>query len=46
MSGIVTLATEWEILPATFAIPIQRVKLAKKREVREERVLSREEPAA
>lgn len=45
MSGIITRATEWEILPETFANPIQRVKLPRKWEVREKRILSPEETA-
>ena len=45
MSGIITKATEWEILPETFANPIQRVKLPRKWEVREKRILSPEETA-
>lgn len=34
MSGIITKAQEWEIVPDTFANPMQRVKLPKKWEVR------------
>jgi integrase len=46
MSGIFTKAHEWEILPDTFANPMQRVKLPKKWEVREKRILSEEQTAA
>jgi integrase len=45
MSGIITKAIEWEILPETFANPIHRVKLPKKWEVREKRILSEEQTA-
>ena len=40
MSGIITKAQEWEIYPDTFANPIRRVKLPKKWEVREKRILA------
>jgi hypothetical protein len=40
MSGVITKAIEWEILPATFANPMKRVKLPKKTEVREKRILT------
>jgi integrase len=43
MSGIITKAIEWEIIPETFANPIHRVKLPKKWEVREKRILSEEQ---
>ena len=43
MSGIFTKAQEWELLPDTFANPIARVKLPKKWEVYERRILSEEE---
>jgi len=43
MSGIFTKAQEWELLPDTFANPIARVKLSKKWEVYEKRILSEEE---
>jgi integrase len=43
MSGIITKAQEWEILPETFGNPIHRVKLPKKWEVREKRILTPEE---
>jgi integrase len=45
MSGIITKAIEWEIIPETFANPIHRVKLPKKWEVREKRILSEEHTA-
>ncbi len=45
MSGIVTKAIQWEIIPDTYANPIQRVKLPPKWEVREKRILSPEETA-
>jgi integrase len=45
MSGIITKAIEWEILPETFANPIHRVKLPKKWEVREKRILNEEQTA-
>jgi integrase len=45
MSGIVTKSLEWEILPETFANPIHRVKLPKKWEVREKRILNEEQTA-
>lgn len=45
MSGIITKAIEWEILPETFANPIHRVKLPKKWDVREKRILSEEQTA-
>jgi integrase len=43
MSGIFTKAQEWEILPDTFANPMRRVKLPKKWEVREKRILTEEQ---
>jgi integrase len=43
MSGIFSKAQEWELLPDTFANPITRVKLPKKWEVYERRILSEEE---
>jgi integrase len=43
MSGIFTKAQEWELLPDTFANPIARVKLPKKWQVYETRILSEEE---
>jgi integrase len=45
MSGIITKAMEWEIFPETFANPIHRVKLPKKWEVREKRILTEEQTA-
>ena len=45
MSGIISKAQEWEILPDTFANPIHRVKLPRKWEVREKRILSEEQVA-
>jgi integrase len=43
MSGIITKAIEWEVIPETFANPMQRVKLPPKREVREKRILTPEQ---
>ncbi|HEY6346093.1 MAG TPA: tyrosine-type recombinase/integrase [Bryobacteraceae bacterium] len=43
MSGIFTKAQEWEILPDTFANPMGRVKLPRKWEVREKRILTEEQ---
>lgn len=43
MSGIFTKAQEWEVLPDTFANPITRVKLPKKWQVYEKRILTEEE---
>jgi integrase len=43
MSGIFTKAQEWEVLPDTLANPIARVKLPKKWEVYEKRILTEEE---
>jgi integrase len=43
MSGIFTKAQEWEILPDTFANPMRRVKLPKKWEVREKRILTEDQ---
>ena len=45
MSGIITRSIEWEVLPKTFANPIQRVKLPKKWEVCEKRILNEEQTA-
>jgi hypothetical protein len=45
MSGIITKAVEWEILPETFGNPIERVKLPKKWTVRERRILTEEQTA-
>jgi integrase len=43
MSGIFTKAQEWELLPDTFANPVARVKLPKKWQVYEKRILTEEE---
>ncbi len=43
MSGIFTKAQEWEVLPDTFANPITRVKLPKKWQVYERRILTEEQ---
>jgi integrase len=43
MSGIFTKAQEWEVLPDTFANPIARVKLPKKWQIYEKRILTEEE---
>src|SRR5262249_40305580 len=45
MSGIITKAVGWESLPETLANPIHRVRLPKKWEVREKRILSEEQTA-
>jgi integrase len=45
MSGVITKAQEWELLPETFANPMHRVKLPKKWEVREKRILDEEQTA-
>lgn len=45
MSGIFSKAQEWEILPDTFANPMRRVKLPRKWEVREKRILNEDESA-
>lgn len=45
MSGIITKATEWEILPETYANAMRRVKLPKKWEIFEKRILSPEDTA-
>lgn len=45
MSGIITKAQEWELLPDSFANPIRRVRLPKKWEVREKRILGEDEMA-
>ena len=45
MSGVITKATEWEIIPRSYANPIQWVKLPKKWEVFEKRILSPEQTA-
>ena len=43
MSGIFTKAQEWEVLPDTLANPIARVKLPKKWQVYERRILTEEQ---
>jgi integrase len=43
MSGIFSKSQDWEILPDTFANPMRRVKLPRKWEVREKRLLTEEE---
>jgi hypothetical protein len=43
MSGIFTKVQEWEVLPDTFANPISRVKLPKKWQVYEKRIMGEEE---
>lgn len=45
MSGIFTKAREWEILPDSFANPMRRVKLPRKWEVREKRILTEDQTA-
>jgi integrase len=45
MSGIFTKAQEWEILPDSYANPMRRVKLPRKWEVREKRILTEEQTA-
>ena len=40
MSGIFTKAQEWELLPDSFANPMHRVKLPRKWEVRQKRILN------
>jgi integrase len=46
MSGIISKALEWEILPDSFANPIRRVKLPSKWTVREKRILTEDETVA
>jgi len=43
MSGIFSKAQEWEILPDSFANPMRRVKLPRKWEVREKRILNEDQ---
>ncbi len=43
MSGIFTKAQEWELLPDSFANPMHRVRLPRKWEVRQKRILSLEQ---
>jgi integrase len=45
MSGVITKAIQWEIIPETFANPIHRVRLPRKWEVRERRILTEEQTA-
>jgi len=45
ISGIITKAQEWEIIPESYANPMQRVKLPKKWEVREKRILDEDQTA-
>ncbi len=45
MSGIITKAIQWDFLPETFANPIHRVRLPKKWEVSEKRILDPEQTA-
>lgn len=45
MSGVITKAIEWQILPREYANPMKFVKLPKKWEVREKRILSDHETA-
>ncbi len=45
MCGIITKAIEWELIPYTYANPLLLVKLPKKWEVREKRILSDDETA-
>jgi integrase len=46
MSGIVTRAQEWGIIPRAFANPMQWVKVGRKWTVREDRILTDQETAA
>ena len=43
MSGIFTKAQDWEVLPDTYANPISRVKLPRKWQVYEKRILTEEQ---
>jgi len=43
VSGIFTKAQEWELLPDSFANPMHRVRLPRKWEVRQKRILSPEQ---
>jgi integrase len=45
MSGVITKSHEWEILPESFANPMHRVRLPKKWEVWEKRILTPEQTA-
>ena len=44
LSGIFTKAQEWELLPDSFANPMHRVRLPRKWEVRQKRILSHHAP--
>jgi integrase len=46
MSGIITRAQEWGIIPRSFANPMQWVKVGRKWTVREDRILDDDETAA
>jgi integrase len=46
MSGIITRAQEWGIIPRSFANPMQWVKIGRKWTVRENRILDDDETAA
>jgi integrase len=46
MSGIITRAQEWGIIPRSFANPMQWVKIGRKWTVREDRILDDDETAA
>ena len=46
MSGIITRAQEWGIVPRSFANPMQWVKIGRKWTVREDRILDDDETAA
>jgi len=46
MSGIVTKAIEWQILPDSYPNPMKRVKLPAKWSVREKRILTEDETVA
>ena len=46
MSGIITRAQEWGIIPRSFANPMQWVKIGRKWTVREDRILNDDETAA
>ncbi len=46
MSGIITRAQEWGIIPRAFANPMQWVKVGRKWTVREDRILDDDETAA
>lgn len=46
MSGIITRAQEWGVIPRSFANPMQWVKIGRKWTVREDRILDDDETAA